>query len=757
MTRYGHATALLLYALLTVGLTWPVAARLGEVVPHDLGDPLLSTWTIWWNANVLPFTERWWDGRAFYPSKDTLTFSDHRVGVGLITTPAIWLGVSPLAAHNLAFLLSFFLSAGAAYTLGFTLTQSRMAAFLAGLVFGFNPFRAEHLPHLELLSSYWLPVVFLALHHWVKTLCRQWLIVLAISLVMLFLTSGYYFMFSGVLILLWLAWFIPRDLRLSQYGQLALAFALSLLAVTPVLLHYRRAHAALGLFRPLLEIEHYSADLSGLLSAPVMLALWNTPGSWHRPEGNLMPGATAVLLIAIALWVRRRPDESSAPRWLRRARTAVFAVGVVMATAAAVPTLVGPIAYNLGVIRISITDQHKPLSVATVMFGAWFLCSARVRQAWREQSALGFYTLATIVMWLFALGPTGYLFGHRVLYKAPYSWLMMLPGFGTGFRVPARFAMLAVMTLSIAAAVAFSRLTRDRSMRTQLAMGAIVALAITADSWIDPLPLPPPPSRLEIPSVVPADAAFLELPPDIAEDATAMYRSIEHRRPTVNGMSGHDAPHYTVLRFSLQEGRFEALKGYGGYGPIAIFLERNERGARMLPLVVQRAGATPIATTSTHEILLLPRTRLVARQLDLSRTVVPIHTMTASAAPELVSLMIDGDMGTAWLPPTAQDGTEQITLDLGQRSEVGGVVLATTKTEFPREVTIELSLDHATWTPVWQGDATATAVATAIEDPRFLRMQFEFERTHTRYIRVRQTGQAPIPWVVFEAQVLARK
>ncbi len=508
---------------------------------------------------------------------------------------------------------------------------------------------------------------------------------------------------------------------------------------------------------PLLEIEHYSADLSGLLSAPVMLALWNTPESWHRPEGNLMPGATAVLLIAIALWVRRRADESSAPRWLRRARTATFAAGSVMAAAAAVPTLVGPIAYNLGVIRISITDQHKPLSVATVMFGAWFLSSARVRQAWREQSALGFYTLATIVMWLFALGPTGYLFGHRVLYKAPYSWLMMLPGFGTGFRVPARFAMLAVMTLSIAAAVAFSRLTRGRSMRTQLATGAIVALAITADSWIDPLPLPPPPSRLEIPSVVPADAAVLELPPDIAEDATAMYRSIEHRRPTVNGMSGHDAPHYTVVRLSLQEGRFEALKGYGGYGPIAIFVERNERGARMLPLVVQRAGATPIATTSTHEILLLPRTRLAARQLDLSRTVVPIHTLTASTAPELVPLMIDGDMGTAWLPPTAQDGTEQITLDLGQRSEVGGVVLATTKTEFPRGLAVELSLDHASWTPVWQGDATANAVATAIEDPRFMRMQFEFERTHTRYIRVRQTGQAPIPWVVFEARVLAPK
>jgi hypothetical protein len=757
VTRYGHTAALLFYALLAIALTWPIAAKLGSVAPHDLGDPLLSTWIIWWNATVVPFTARWWDGLAFYPARDSLTYSDHRVGIGLITTPAIWLGVTPLGAHNLAFLLSYVLSAAAAYALVFSLLQSRTAAFIAGLVFGFNPYRADHLPHLELLSSYWLPIVFLALHQWVKTLKAGWLALLSLSLVMLFLTSGYYFMFSGVLVLLWLAWFLPRNLSLTQYGAIAIAFSLALLAVAPVLLHYRQAHEAQGLSRSLGEIEFYSADLSALLTAPRMLWLWNPPESWQQPEGALMPGATAVLLVSIALitrWRTQRDDVSRSP-WFERLRLTALVAGIVMTAVASIPTLAGPVAYQLGPIRISVTDSHKPLSVAFLLISGWLLTSGRIRQAGRERSILGFYAMATVMMWLLALGPTARLFGTQVLYKAPYSWLMMLPGFGGGFRVPARFAMLAALTLSVAGTVAFYRLTRDRSPRIQLAMTLAVAMAITAESWIDPLPVPRAPSPLEIPPAVPADAAILELPTGIAEDARAMYRSIEHRRHTVNGMSGYDAAHYTVLRMALEEGHFEALKGFEGYGPIAVFVERDDRGARMLPLAKQLGGAISVGTTSEYEVLVVPRTGSGNPRAIASKPTIPVLSASANAAPELAARMIDGDLSTAWLPTEAQDGTEEIVLELGQRSEVGGVVLATTRTEFPRGLSIELSLDRTNWVVVRQGDATAAALATAIEDPRLLRIPFQFERTFARYVRITQTATGPLPWVVFEAQVLA--
>ena len=64
-------------------------------------------------------------------------------------------------------------------------------------------------------------------------------------------------------------------------------------------------------------------------------------------------------------------------------------------------------------------------------------------------------------MAVFALGPTARLMGERVLYKAPYAWLMLLPGFADGFRAPARFAMLVALCLSVAAALAFVRVTRS--------------------------------------------------------------------------------------------------------------------------------------------------------------------------------------------------------------------------------------------------------------------------------------------------------
>ena len=142
-------------------------------VPSDNGDPLLSIWTLWWNAQQVPFSPAWWNGPIFYPAPDTLAFSDHRVGFGLIATPLIWSGLSPLLAYNITFLASYVLSGIAMYALAYSLTRRSDAAFLGGLAFAFHPFRADHLSHLELLSSYWLPVALLALHQWLTTTRRR--------------------------------------------------------------------------------------------------------------------------------------------------------------------------------------------------------------------------------------------------------------------------------------------------------------------------------------------------------------------------------------------------------------------------------------------------------------------------------------------------------------------------------------------------------------------------------------------------------
>src|SRR6266851_6973169 len=113
---------LIIYSALAVAVTWPLVLRLTTTVAADLDDPLLSTSLLWWNAHVLPLTEQWWNGFAFFPSHGMMAFSDHRLGESLIAAPLQWLGFSPSTAYNLTVLAMFPLCAIAAHALGFVLT-----------------------------------------------------------------------------------------------------------------------------------------------------------------------------------------------------------------------------------------------------------------------------------------------------------------------------------------------------------------------------------------------------------------------------------------------------------------------------------------------------------------------------------------------------------------------------------------------------------------------------------------------------------
>ena len=66
----------------------------------------------------MPFTARWWNPPIFYPMPGALALSEHLAGIAIVTTPLQWAGVSPLAAYNVALILSFGLSGFFAFLLG---------------------------------------------------------------------------------------------------------------------------------------------------------------------------------------------------------------------------------------------------------------------------------------------------------------------------------------------------------------------------------------------------------------------------------------------------------------------------------------------------------------------------------------------------------------------------------------------------------------------------------------------------------------
>ncbi|HYJ79366.1 MAG TPA: hypothetical protein VEW03_07190, partial [Longimicrobiaceae bacterium] len=96
------------------------------------------------------------------------------------------------------------------------------------------------------------------------------------------------------------------------------------------------------------EIEQYSADLVGLVTAPEPLTFWNTPPAWYSPEGALFPGLTALVLVVVACTRRHEPMPADRRRSLR---TIVASVALIATVVAMVPMIWGPVALHVAGVR----------------------------------------------------------------------------------------------------------------------------------------------------------------------------------------------------------------------------------------------------------------------------------------------------------------------------------------------------------------------------------------------------------------------
>ncbi len=189
------------YLALTCILLWPLPLHLSSVIPDGVGDNVLNTWILWWNAHTVPLTTRWWNAPIFWPATGALAFSEHLLGVSVLTSPMQWAGAGPLTTYNVALLLTFPLSAIAAHALVFDITKRHDAALVGGLVFGFNPYRVYHLGHLQMLWCFWMPLALLGLHLYLARNDRRWLWLFSVAWLLQALSNGYFLFFFGVLIL----------------------------------------------------------------------------------------------------------------------------------------------------------------------------------------------------------------------------------------------------------------------------------------------------------------------------------------------------------------------------------------------------------------------------------------------------------------------------------------------------------------------------------------------------------------------------
>lgn len=322
MTRAASLLAALSYTALAVVITWPLAAHLGSLVPGDVGDPVLNTWILWWSAGHVPLTAAWWNAPIFFPATGTLAFSENLLGISVLASPIIWLTHNPLLAYNVVFLLSFPLAAFTTYALTLELTGSRGAAWIAGLAFGFAPYRIAHLSHLQILATFWMPLALLGLHRYVRRGRIGNLVLFAASWALQALSNGYYLAYFSILIVFWVIWFVPvRQWR--KAAAIAAAWLAAVVVLLPVLIQYWKVHAQFGLARNVQTVRALSADVASWLNASPLMSLWGGLQLFPKNEGALFTGFTVVLLMLMGLLMeagrRRKADHLDAAQTGRSA------------------------------------------------------------------------------------------------------------------------------------------------------------------------------------------------------------------------------------------------------------------------------------------------------------------------------------------------------------------------------------------------------------------------------------------------------
>jgi len=302
--RATSLAALLLFSVLTVVMTWP-QARLMSTHVLDSDDPLLSIWRIAWIAHILPTNPaELMNGNIFHPEPRTLAYTDAVLMQGLAAAPAIWAGWSPTFTYNLIILASIALSGWTMFLYARHLTNRVSASVLAGIVFAFVPFRFDHLHHLELQATMFMPLALLWVDRALETGARRdvWL---AVAAVVAQVYCGIYyavFLASALLLMIPLRWrSLPAERRAGVIRAGVMAGVAGAVVVVPYLAIYVLNRSNLG-DRQSRDILLYSATLWNYLATPnenIVHGGWS--GSLGQNERRLFPGVMALIIAGLGV------------------------------------------------------------------------------------------------------------------------------------------------------------------------------------------------------------------------------------------------------------------------------------------------------------------------------------------------------------------------------------------------------------------------------------------------------------------------
>ena len=585
----GHARetvyATLAYAAIAVWLTWPLAADITRDVAWDLGDPVLNMWILAWDCEQLrgilqghySHLTHFFDANIFHPAPLTLAYSEHLVPQAIQIFPIYALTKNPILCYNLLFLSTFVLSGVGMFLFAREVTGNTAAAFVAGLLFGFAPYRIPQSSHLQVLSSQWMPFAMYGFRRYFEGGRTRALVGATAAVVLQGLSSGYYLLYFSPFVLAYVVWEMWRTRRLSDrrtWFALIAAAAVAAAVSAPFVVPYIRASRELELSRSLSETTRLSADVYSYATASTAQRYWGErlADIFPKREGELFPGAVPLLLALIGAVATARTPSLAEPRTMRTiiARL-LWVLAAVHAVAAAATIVFRRLILDAWLFDVRLGNVTQLLLRGAIAYGIALYLSPPMRgRAAAYMRSGGFFVLALMAAAWLSLGPSPQVLGRPLDLASPYRFLWTyVPGL-EGLRVPARFGMIVALMLAVLGALGAATIARMR--RGVIVLGILAALflyeagaAPFVVNGMSPVKgFATPPAGLEVPrraplvyravDQLPADAVIADLPLGDADyDLRAMYYSIGRWRPIVNGYSGFFPPHYGRVKVALSE------------------------------------------------------------------------------------------------------------------------------------------------------------------------------------------------------------
>jgi hypothetical protein len=580
------------FCALTAVMTWPWVLRLRDAVA-DRGDPYMIAWTLWWDYHQT-FTNplHLFDANVFYPYHYTLAFSENDYGLALLFFPLFALGVRALTVNAIATFLGFAFCGYGTFRLTRTLTRSTGAAWVAGIVFAFVPYRFQVLSHLHYLFAGWIPLLLEALLLFARSPTRRRATWLGTAFLMNALTCISWFLMTSVPLALTVALLVWRDRALLRdrafWVRGAVAVGVATLLLLPFLIPYYRVSVMYGLRWEPWEFAFNSPSMIHWLGSESRNKIWHNFGATLPGPHRLFPGMLAPLLALVALRIRRRPraDSSIDTPHARDARIFAWldALIVLALVVAALARGYEDVTYRL------FGRQVLRLGMRSVEHALWFAFAALFLRLWltppprallarlrlwfgargsdtehvdvksnastdgRDGEAIGIALVWTVWGFLASLGAN--FFVNRWLhdYVLPFQSL----------RIPSRWSMICYTGLAVLAGIGASKLASRAALawpraRTFAVVFALVAAALLFELHASPLPIEVgevEPSQLALRlKQTPMRGGLVELPSE--EGANRHYymlRAADHARPLVNATASFISPITSQINKATREG-----------------------------------------------------------------------------------------------------------------------------------------------------------------------------------------------------------